>query len=1180
MKKKQLILAMQVALFTLTPGYLSAAPFTDEEIPTISDPDLLNAREPSDFSALTSEQIAQFHPSVLPGLTAPQVEHIPPDAASGFSEAQFDALLVEILLAFNDAQWQFFSESQREQIFGAFDHKTDSLSDDHVAPLLFTIDKFYQLDHIPLGLAQFLLNSGQLNDAQKETLQGIVDENTPSPPVNDPPPINDPPPPAPIDDPPPSDPNTPVASLTQADIDSLTEITLGDIIVIDGIVMIADQQLPDDLVAALITKIASFTDLSAVSAKFAEFLLDNDDPNALQLNSEQVAFLTGRLDLASGNLTVNDYCPEGTVLIAKFQGGDYSFEKPMGNEAIVTLSEDVDKAEGAWHSTQAISHLILKGGDNSGVYVYEPAATSGTFSQLILSHDDSSPDISHVQFCATPSAHDDAQNTITLEDGTIILISELDAYTLSQLSVKTIAALTALQIALIPSDACSGFTAAQIQSLSVDAMAVFSLEQMAALSLETIAALSAEQLTALKPEIIAMMGIDILKVMADSEVQKLSNLDLTWLILNHFDALSCSSDNEDKEDDEEDDEEDNEEEEDEEEDDDDEDNTSTCPNLNEHIDSFPEGWTLVEGKIQLTIEAFLELSTRQDLLVLLSKHLAWFAPLPVDSCQALSPDCNTPPIFDIKRLLTLDLATIQPADLPEGWEIVLVDGQLKFELSKEAVAQLPLDFFATLQASQIDSFVLTAIEYLSTLQFAQIKTDVLMQLDLDYLEKMVEKAYELPDELLTKLLVKLDKGQFKEKYQKKYGKAFAKELEKFYKKILPKGWKVKIKEKDGELHFKFKPDKKAFKYIDKQFAAWLDFEEEADETLIEWLELMNNEAVGGLEATQLQLLPKLPEPVSVKVFINHEAAPTAFLPATEALQKLALSTTEQMKLFFTLSGKPEVDSQQIAAVTPTDWTIDPMSGQITMTPQAVSKLTKDILKGLTKAQVKCFDPSVMAFLTAAQLSSIQPIAMSDLTSDHIARISLAAIKGLTASQVTYLDADAVSGFNVYHLLSLHRQVLAAFSPWQRIHMVRFVFPPAYLPVISDDTPPPEDEAPTEEVPDEDDANETAAPADTEIDPLDFGEVLIGESKEKIFTFSNTDTQTLTAGQATITGEAAFTIVEDTCSNQAIAASGTCQIKVVFQPQSTGDKTATLSVPFENAPQIDVPLNGIGIVNTV
>src|SRR5689334_25263239 len=75
--------------------------------------------------------------------------------------------------------------------------------------------------------------------------------------------------------------------------------------------------------------------------------------------------LAGIVQTTSSTGGGNQGCPSGTVLIAKFNNdGGYTYEKPPGNEDVVTLSNTSDSG-GSWSSTQALSVFIIHGGPAS-----------------------------------------------------------------------------------------------------------------------------------------------------------------------------------------------------------------------------------------------------------------------------------------------------------------------------------------------------------------------------------------------------------------------------------------------------------------------------------------------------------------------------------------------------------------------------------------------------------------------------------------------------------------------------------------------------------------------------------------------------------------------------------------------------------------------------------------------
>lgn len=96
-------------------------------------------------------------------------------------------------------------------------------------------------------------------------------------------------------------------------------------------------------------------------------------------------------------------CPNGTVLIAKFQneGGNLLFEKPDGNESVVTIeSIDTDNegeiVGGTWSSKTRIGAVIVKGGPGSSVNGFNTLVGEGEFSNDELD----GKGISHIKYCA------------------------------------------------------------------------------------------------------------------------------------------------------------------------------------------------------------------------------------------------------------------------------------------------------------------------------------------------------------------------------------------------------------------------------------------------------------------------------------------------------------------------------------------------------------------------------------------------------------------------------------------------------------------------------------------------------------------------------------------------------------------------------------------------------------
>jgi subtilisin family serine protease len=99
-----------------------------------------------------------------------------------------------------------------------------------------------------------------------------------------------------------------------------------------------------------------------------------------------------------------------------------------------------------------------------------------------------------------------------------------------------------------------------------------------------------------------------------------------------------------------------------------------------------------------------------------------------------------------------------------------------------------------------------------------------------------------------------------------------------------------------------------------------------------------------------------------------------------------------------------------------------------------------------------------------------------------------------------------------------------------------------------------------------------------VDPasVGFGDVIVGDSVEKVVTLQNIGTFNLTFGAVTVSG-ASFTLVADSCSGKSLALGGTCTLSTRFSPLLPGDFSGTLTVPSSDPVRrtILVPLAGNG-----
>lgn len=92
---------------------------------------------------------------------------------------------------------------------------------------------------------------------------------------------------------------------------------------------------------------------------------------------------------------------------------------------------------------------------------------------------------------------------------------------------------------------------------------------------------------------------------------------------------------------------------------------------------------------------------------------------------------------------------------------------------------------------------------------------------------------------------------------------------------------------------------------------------------------------------------------------------------------------------------------------------------------------------------------------------------------------------------------------------------------------------------------------------------------------DFGIVVLDKTADKNIGISNTGTGTLSIGQITAPGNAAFTKVSDLCSNTDLAPSHVCTVTVRFAPTVDDDYTGTLTIPSNDSDSANVAVSVAG-----
>jgi LPXTG-motif cell wall-anchored protein len=123
---------------------------------------------------------------------------------------------------------------------------------------------------------------------------------------------------------------------------------------------------------------------------------------------------------------VSQNCPPDATLLAKFEyaGDHYAFEGPDVNRNVVTIADGTG-AGGNWHSTVAVSLVIVAGGPGAITTSLNPLLNASHFSNAGLpSSDGVDPDITEIQFCQpapnlTTTAAGDEPTTVAGDESTV-----------------------------------------------------------------------------------------------------------------------------------------------------------------------------------------------------------------------------------------------------------------------------------------------------------------------------------------------------------------------------------------------------------------------------------------------------------------------------------------------------------------------------------------------------------------------------------------------------------------------------------------------------------------------------------------------------------------------------------------------------------------------------------------
>jgi hypothetical protein len=96
-------------------------------------------------------------------------------------------------------------------------------------------------------------------------------------------------------------------------------------------------------------------------------------------------------------------------------------------------------------------------------------------------------------------------------------------------------------------------------------------------------------------------------------------------------------------------------------------------------------------------------------------------------------------------------------------------------------------------------------------------------------------------------------------------------------------------------------------------------------------------------------------------------------------------------------------------------------------------------------------------------------------------------------------------------------------------------------------------------------------------PLEFGEVQLGESSDRVVRFGHVGTGPLVVTEVVVEGSDEFAVGAQTCSGEAVVLQQTdaCEVSVGFTPDTAGERTGTLRVRLRDGREFTVPLLGKG-----
>ncbi|MDM8567765.1 hypothetical protein QUF74_19225, partial [Candidatus Halobeggiatoa sp. HSG11] len=313
-----------------------------------------------------------------------------------------------------------------------------------------------------------------------------------------------------------------------------------------------------------------------------------------------------------------------------------------------------------------------------------------------------------------------------------------------------------------------------------------------------------------------------------------------------------------------------------------------------------------------------------------------------------------------------------------------------FSLSVEAVQALPITIIETLTATQISMFDVSIVANMTAEQNAALDSNVFMDLPEEYLD--ASPSFEdmdegqVDEELIVSSFLRLNIQMVDIKFSKTM-------IKKFYKKRLPRGWKVKVIENDdGSFRVKLRPPKiHLIRFVKHtSFFSYLDHEQGEDESAEDYASYMAEMTV-------------------------HTPPVIMFLNTGNAQYQPAGWNTDA-------DGKLDLDDTAVSEVTP-----DILGS---FNAEYVGRLSHRTIRRLSMKQIGGFAAGAMGGFSSHMLMNVQPMACAGFTNIQISYMPVMTVASFTPMQVQYLSMNAMSAITGEHFMVMTDDAFGSFSVGQ------------------------------------------------------------------------------------------------------------------------------------------------------